>query len=186
MKLTARKRTHGVLSDIDDLLEDTRSMSARVAFDDLFPLNEDDEIIGEFWFDHGRLPYISEPEYQNLNGSGRQHSAHFCDNECCFVEVNGVKIGQRREQKSLSDFKPVLEPRRYEPTEDWDSWGNTIYVRLWHRNDIDALRYSLEFFGDPELVFIENHYGEDALTLDDDELVDLLDAVEANVYFEEE
>ena len=176
MELKARKRTHDILSGIDELLEDTRKTSAKMAFENLLPLHEDEELIGEFWLKYNRTPYIYgedlRPDAVGVPHNGSQNPHPACGMACdCYVE------------KTKLYFQPILEAE-YEMTEEIDEWGDPRYIQTWTPNNLDALSCSVEFFGDDELVMIELEYGYDAVPITD--LENLCSALEDYEYTEKE
>lgn len=72
--MSVREETSGVLSSIDEILGDVSGLSAKIAFNNLFPLHEGDDELGERFQNTGSL---FNPDYSEITENGRQRG-NYC------------------------------------------------------------------------------------------------------------
>jgi hypothetical protein len=184
MKLEARHKTSDVLSEIDSLIEEVRDSAAKIAFNNLFPIDEDDDAAGKAYQKRTFIRYnIGGPE------TGRQftyYCTHPASNEedwctACWYqfEIDGsVEYGSTSaDSKSLLPFQPFIVHYSYleDPASiDWEfeNYQEEVVAAV-GANDRDALEYSLEFFGTE--YSLRAGYGGDTVPFD--ELTTFFDAL---------
>lgn len=136
MKLEARLQTSDILAEIDDTLFAVSNLSAKIAFENLFPTCEIGEEIADRYVESGSFwPLINQDEIQlRWNSIGRQCEALYCEFDCeCHSLPEKIAIPGLAQPFLLMDYD--LTCLRYGGFE-------------LPKNDADAVNYCAQVFGE--------------------------------------
>ena len=149
MKLEARLHTSDILADIDDALFAVSNLSAKIAFENLFPTCEIGEEIAERYVETGSIwpSFNLEEVLIRWNSIGRQRdsSQHTCSNLDCDCSRLPDKL----------DVEGICQPFFLDDDELFEYQRDELEIP---KNDYDAMLYSLGFFGD-DIAYFEIGYG---------------------------
>ncbi len=140
MKLEARHQTSDILSQIDNALFAVSNLSAKIAFENLFPTCEIGEEIGRLYQGSGSWDSTGREYWDEM---GRQR------NECYDISCDCLELSLIQEVPGLN------QPYFLTHSENVGLWNEEVELS---ENDQDALDYTLEFFGASHARF-EIDYG---------------------------